>query len=118
MSKPEEVDDLLKLNEDELLTEVGRALASRDAGARQPTEGELFDRGDRWWNGFIAKLCSFVCQHRDRLAELQGTDERLFVLTVADLVSSATLGVPPFVVGALFLRIGIKRICPQPASAK
>jgi hypothetical protein len=83
------------------------ATTGHDAFPRAPLQ-----RGEEVYRALRKSLRDSICGD-PRVSALRSEDGHTpeLVAAVADIVASATIGIPPFTVAVLFVRDGLSRLC-------
>jgi hypothetical protein len=105
------VDDplqLLQLTEDELFESLGRHLTARQAFPL--TKSQMVERGQQWFKAKMALFRTYICPKVPQILA-QDSDEKTVILSIADIIANAVIGVPPLMVAALIVKIGVKTFC-------
>ena len=108
--------ELLKLvsqEEDSLFEMIGASLSQEEIGLLPKSRKSLIRIGKNWWENNKVKILSLICKNRAslRLDEAFNKDEVQLILAIADLIAGFIIGVSPFVVASLVIKLGIDRIC-------
>lgn len=103
------MENILTLREEELYEILGNDLIKGQKQAFPLTQSQIIDRGKKWFNAKVELLRKSVCPYQKTIAT--ESDEKKALVQVADLVAKLTLGVSPFAIAALLLKIGLKHLC-------
>ena len=112
MEKPD-VEALFTADVEELYAEIGRKVGGR--AALPPTMQELVELGRAWLESRSDELAATICPSKRikqlyQIADL--SDRRAQLITaIADLISGLVVGVPPWTVSALLVRLGLESLC-------
>jgi len=106
---------VLQLTEEQRLILIGYSASMSELGAAPKGEHELKKRGETWFNTFILNIKPYICES-ERIIKLrtlvEDQNEVQLCLTIADIIVTAVGStIPPFVVSAQIVKIGLKNIC-------
>ena len=80
------------------------------------TQEEQEKRGRQWFEDHFNELRSNICLNKRLLEEVSKigkNDKQMFGLLIADAISGAIIGIPPFFISALIVKIGLTELCNQ-----
>lgn len=100
---------LAQLSEDDLYASLGQHLTARQAFPL--TKPQQIQRGQQWFTAKLATFRTSVCPELPRILA-EDSDEKTLILSIGDIIATAVIGVPPLVVSALIVKIGVKTLCP------
>jgi hypothetical protein len=104
------LDELLLLQEDELLEELGSELSTHQAIPRSPYE--LRTVAQIWLRSNIKQFKNTLCgSERICLMVKRDTDLKEIILAVCDLLISLQFGVSPLTVSVLIVKSSLKKLC-------
>lgn len=104
---------------DELFAEIGYSLIPQSSGGERYGIGErpkesiqqLVQKGKEWFSQEKVNLQKVVCSSKLREAISNSSDKVTAATLIADAVSAIHLGVPPFTIGKLLIKMGIDKFC-------
>jgi hypothetical protein len=107
----EHIKTLLSLPENDLLILIGDDLMSSESRFTAPDTTELVNKANIWlkeqYAQFQCTICNnkvvLICHNKDDLAGL--------VVAISDLIASICIGVSPFTVAALIVKMGVDSLC-------
>jgi len=100
------------LSDDELYAMIGESLAAKEFGGAPPSVAELTRRGKHWIEGHRDAVCDLFCRsERVRLLCESHNFAKEGLVVLMDIAAHSTIGVPPFALSLLFVRLGYHRIC-------
>lgn len=104
------LDELISLQEDELLEELGSELSAHQAIPRSPYE--LRTIAQIWLRNNIKQFRDTLCRS-ERIYSMveRDTDIKEIVLAVCDLLISLQFGVSPLTVSVLIVKSSLKKLC-------
>lgn len=106
----EKLKKALGMSTDELFRELYIDYAP-SAGVLDESETDQKQKGIRIFEMRSSELRDLLCSQQEAIAsKIQGDPMQLAVV-IADLVASSTIGLAPFIVSALIVRIGLKHYC-------
>lgn len=101
----EEINDLFERPRNELLIEL--AASGHDVFPRSPLR-----RAEEVYRSVRESLRDSICTDPRVIALRSDESQRPeLVAAIADIVASATIGIPPFTVAVLILRDGLPKLC-------
>lgn len=116
MSVITELESLETKSIDEIYLLMGEQLLAQTLGADDFSDEEKIDEAITWFNQSEKKLKSIICDSRI-YAIYKNNPKRwdwvMIVAALADLISSATTGVPPATAAALLLKKGLDGLCSE-----
>lgn len=103
-------EELLTKDMDELYHLLGKHVG---AGAGMATQNDDDDRklGESWFRLNREKLGKMICGNAVVIAIRQDKDEVKVLNAIADIIATAVVAIPPFVVSALILKLGFDKFC-------
>jgi hypothetical protein len=111
----ERVDKYLVLDEDLLFSLIPQHLPEYEGTYFSP-DGQR-DAGRRWFEAIRGSLEQKVCHEWRmcrRIGDPEFADATTLVLVIGDAVSTKVAGVPPVLVAAIIVRMGVRRFCRCP----
>lgn len=90
------------------------SLHAFDEGDGEPPE-KLVERGKQLLEKKYSLICDTLCGHprvKDFISSDE-SDEAKLLLLVCDVLSTISIGLPPFYVSAILVKIGIRRMCKE-----
>lgn len=104
---------LLSLSEDELLFRLGNDLVG--TSARSEPRGALIQKAKEWLSNrsddFRAAICSSAEVRAIRAMSPADDREVQLVAAVSDVLSTILVGIPPFTISVLLIRVGLDNLC-------
>lgn len=108
---------LLKLDEDQLLEELGGVLAKQQSlGLSAPNSKRKREIGRTWLKSRSSKFSELICQDQrvKILMKSETADRRIeLAAVVADLLAASFTSLPIFTVTALLIKNGIHELCKE-----
>jgi hypothetical protein len=107
------VDDLIQLmqlTEDELFESLGKHLTARQAFPL--SKSQMVERGKQWFTAKLVLFRTHICPKVPQILA-QDSDEKTVILSIADIIANSVIGVPPLMVAALIVKIGVKTLCQE-----
>lgn len=106
---------VLQLTEEQRLILIGYSASMSEFGAAPKGEPELKKRGETWFNTFYVRMKTDLCKNESMIklrAFIDSGDEVQLCLAISDIIITAIgSSIPPFVVSAQIIKIGLKNIC-------
>ncbi len=111
-SERKEFDFYFQLDQDTLFMFIGR---SADGG-----RGILFspeaakECGESWWSNIQKDLHDRICidwEYCKKSNDKRLQEKYTLAVTVADIISSLLIGIPPFAVVSLIMKMGLDKFC-------
>lgn len=104
---------LLDLPEDELLFRIGRDIAG--TGARSERREALIEKAQTWLASRSEDFRAAICPSNEVRSIMTMTSEEdrqvQLVTAVSDILSTVLIGIPPFTIAVLLVRVGLDSLC-------
>lgn len=108
-----EIKALLTSTLDELFIAMGKELTLHDALPKPPAA--LLRLAKAWWVTSLPQIKKIICnseaQQLLQRTTIHGDTGVALVIAIADMVSHISLGVSPWIVAALVVKIGVTSFC-------
>ena len=108
-----DIKPLLLLPEDELLLRIGKEIVG--TGARGESRNSLIRKAEDWLSSCSNDFRDAICSNPDVRAIMTmspGHDRQLQLATaVSDVLSTILIGIPPFTIAVLLVRVGLDGLC-------
>jgi hypothetical protein len=112
---------LLDMSEDDLLLEIDRELSPAGLWIDTRPIGERVANGRKWLalrrTALTAKLCSSAARASLKEAA-EGPGNGALLIAVADMIAGVVVGISPFTVAALLIKLGLDRLCSESPEAE
>lgn len=102
---------LAQMSQDDLYESLGKHLTMRQAFPL--TKPQQVERGKQWFTAKLTTLRTNICPKVPQILT-KDSDEKTLILSIGDIIATVVIGVPPLVVSALIVKIGVKTFCQGP----
>lgn len=108
----DQIGQLLEMGEDELYATIPMYIPEYEDSVFSPQK--RVEVGRNTFRAYQDKLTKIICEEWnfcERINKSDWSDTVDLVAAIADVIATAVSGIPPFIIGTLLVKIGIRKFC-------